>query len=183
MIKTSYKVALGGIVSSLSLITMIMGGIIPGLEYTIPAVSGMLLSVIVIEIGMKWAFLTYAGVALLTFFIVPNKESGLLFITFLGYYPVLKSAVETWIKSSALRWIVKIAVFNIALVAYYKLVMWLVTSPELADSMDELGRYAAYILAAFANIVFVVYDIALTRVIYNLYIKWLRKKVIRHIEK
>lgn len=182
MMKTSYKVALGGIISSLSLLTMILGGIIPGLEYTVPAIAGMLLVIIVIEIGLRWAFLTYIGVALLTFFIVPNKESGLLFIAFLGYYPVLKSVLETKLKKRYLQWMSKLIVFNIALAVYYRLVMWLVAAPELAESVDELGRYALYILAAAANAVFIVYDIALTRII-NTYLKWFRKKIARHINK
>lgn len=182
MMKTSYKVALGGIISSLSLITMLLGGIIPGLEYTIPAIAGMMFIIIVIEISLRWAFLTYIGVALLTFFIVPNKESGLLFITFLGYYPALKSVIETRIKSMSLQWIVKLMVFNAALVVYYKLVMWLVAAPELSESIDELGRYALYILAALANFVFILYDVALTRII-NAYLKWFRKKIVRHINK
>lgn len=182
MMKTSYKVALGGIISSLSLITMLLGGIIPGLEYTIPAFAGMMLIIIVIEISLRWAFLTYIGVAMLTFFIVPNKESGLLFITFLGYYPVLKSVIETRLKRMQLQWVVKLLVFNAALVVYYKLVMWFVAAPELSESVEELGKYALYILGALANVVFLLYDVALTRII-SVYLKWFRKKIVRHINK
>lgn len=182
MKKTSYKVALGGIVSALSLVTMIMSSLFPGLEYAIPAFAGILLIIIVIEIGLGWAFLTYAGLALLTFFIVPNKEAGLLFITFMGYYPILKSVLETKIKLRPLQWASKLAVFNAAVILYYKLVMLLVSSPELSESIEEFGRYALPILLAAANIVFVIYDIAVTSLITS-YVKWFRRKIIRHLDK
>ena len=182
MKKTSYKVALGGIVSSMSLVTMILASVIPGLEYAIPAFSGILLIIIVIEISLRWALLTYVGVALLSFFVVPNKEAALLFIAFMGYYPILKSVIETKCKHISLQWASKIIVFNIAIFVYYKLVMAFVAAPELLESMDELGRYALPVLMGAANIVFVIYDIALTRLI-TMYIKWFRKKIIRHINK
>ncbi|MBP1573201.1 MAG: hypothetical protein J6A55_05325 [Oscillospiraceae bacterium] len=180
--KVSYKVALGGIVSALSLVAMIMSGVIPGLEYAIPAFAGIVLVIIVIEIGMSWAFLTYAGVALLSFFVVPNKEASLLFITFMGYYPIIKSVFETKIKARPLQWFVKIILFNIALVVYYNLVMLLVSSPELKQSIDEIGKFALPLLIGAANVVFVIYDIAVTNLI-TMYIKWFRKKVIRHLDK
>ena len=182
MKKTSYKVALGGIVSALSLVTMILAAVIPGLEYAIPAFAGILLIIIVIEISLGWAFLTYVGVAILSFFIVPNKEAGLLFITFMGYYPILKSVIETKIKSRQLQWVSKVIVFNIAVFVYYKLVMLLVSSPELGQSLEEIGKYAIPILLAGANVVFVIYDIAVTNLVTS-YVKWFRKKIIRHLDK
>lgn len=182
MKKTSYKVALGGIVSALSLVAMIMSAVIPGLEYAIPAFAGIVLVIIVIEIGLSWAFLTYIGVALLSFFIVPNKEASLLFIAFMGYYPIIKSVFESKIKHRPIQWSVKILLFNVALVVYYNLVMLLVSSPELKQSIDEIGRYALPLLIGLANVVFVIYDIAVTNLI-TMYIKWFRRKIIRHLSK
>lgn len=173
----SYKVALGGIISAMSLLVMLLASIIPGLEYATPAFAGMLLVIIVIEISMRWAFLTYAAIALLVFFLVPNKESGLLFIAFLGYYPILKSVLETRIKRTAAQWAVKLLIFNISVMIYYKLVMMLVVSPEIADTESKLGEYALYILLCFANIVFIIYDIAMTRIV-TVYVKWFRRKVL-----
>lgn len=177
MKRRSYKVALGGIVSAMSLLVMLMGSVFPGLEYATPAFAGMLFVMIVIEIGVSWAWVTYACVALLVFFVVPNKESALLFIAFLGYYPILKSVFETKLKGGALQWFSKLAVFNAAVLAYYKLVMLLVASPELGKTAEELGKYALYILLALANGVFVIYDVALTKVI-SLYEKQFRKKIL-----
>ncbi len=182
MKRTSYKVALGGIVSALSLVTMLLASVIPGLEYAIPAFAGILLIIIVIEIGLRWAFLTYIGVAILSFFVVPNKESGLLFITFLGYYPILKSVIETKIKRKQFQWAVKLLLFNLSVIIYYNLVMLLVSSPELKDSLDEIGKFAVPILLAAANVVFVIYDIAVTNLVTS-YLKWFRKKIIRHLDK
>lgn len=182
MKKKSYKIALGGVVSSLSLVVMLLASVIPGLEYTIPALAGILLIVIVIEINLRWALLSYVAVALLTFFIVPNKESGLLYITFMGYYPIIKSVFETKIKPRAGQWAAKFALFNAALVVYYQLVKLLVVSQELTESLGKYGKYSLVIMLGLANVVFLVYDVALTNII-TAYMKWFRKKFIKHIDK
>ena len=60
--------------------------------------------------------------------------------------------------------------------------MLLVSSPELKQSIDEIGKFALPLLIGAANVVFVIYDIAVTNLI-TMYIKWFRKKVIRHLDK
>ena len=49
----SGKVALGGMVTALCVVLMFLTGVIPIATYALPAVSGVLLVVIVIEMGAK----------------------------------------------------------------------------------------------------------------------------------
>ena len=66
----------------------------PLLVYALPALAGSLLVIIVIEISMKWAFVTYTTVGILSLFTTSNKEAAVLFIMYLGYYPIVISLFE-----------------------------------------------------------------------------------------
>ena len=48
----------------------------------------------VIEIGRKWAFTAYIVISILSIFILPDKETAMMFVGFFGYFPVLKSMIE-----------------------------------------------------------------------------------------
>ena len=51
----SFKVSLGGIVSALSLVLMIISGITISMEYAIPMITGALLMMLVVEFGKGFA--------------------------------------------------------------------------------------------------------------------------------
>lgn len=174
---SSFNVALGGICGALAVIAMLVTAIVPVLDFAMPAIAGAIMAVIVIEINKKWAIVTYVAVALVSLLIVPSKEVSLLFIMFLGYYPIVKSLFES-IKKVSVQWILKIVLFNVSVVFYYQITAKLVTSSELMSEADEIGKYGLLFILAFANVTFVIYDIALTRVI-SMYINWFRKKYLR----
>ena len=178
--RLSFKVSLGGIVTAVCLLLMFMTGIMPLLSYTLPAVAGVLMVVVVIEINRKWAIVNYISVGLLSLLITPDKEAVILFIFFLGYYPILKSFVEK-IKSIVLEWIVKIVIFNIAIISAYYIIINVVGITDLIDEFTALGEFAVPIMLAGVTVVFVIYDIALTSVISS-YINWFRPKFLRRFK-
>ena len=92
--KNSYRVALGGLITALSILFLLMTGFIPFGTYALPTLAGAVLVAIVIEFGSKTALLTYMAVSLLAIFITPDREAALLFIMFFGYYPILKEKLE-----------------------------------------------------------------------------------------
>lgn len=177
--KVSYKVSLGGIISALSLFFMFLTGFMPLFVYLIPALTGAMLLIVYVEINAKWAFITYVSVALLCLFITPDKEASLLYIMFLGYYPLLKMFIEK-IRNSVLKWILKLTIYNIMIVAYYQIIVRVVVNVDLVKEMDEFGKYGAIIFLGITNIVFIVYDIAVSR-LKDLYVKWFRKKILQKI--
>jgi len=161
------RVAFGGIVSALSLVCMFLSGIFPFAEYTCPALAGMLLTVLVMEFGQGTAWTAYGAVALLSLLLVPNRESSLLFCFFFGHYPILKALLER-IPLRAAEWAVKIAVFNVCVLAAYGLMVYgLGMSAVLKDAaIGGLSLRASLILLlAAGNGVFVLYDVTLTRLI------------------
>ena len=142
---------MGGIASALCLLLMLLT-IIPIATYTMPALAGMVLIVVVIENGYSTAAMVYAAVSFLSLFICPDKEAAVLFVGFFGYYPILKGKLEK-IRSRALEYAAKFLVFNIAVIASYLVIIY---------------------------VVFWIYDVALSRII-TAYREVLRKKIFRRI--
>ena len=167
--KNSSKTAMGGMISALSLVIMLLTAVIPYLEYALPAMSGILLVLMVIEINKKWAFGVYAAVGILSLLLATDKEAAVMYVAFFGYYPVIKAVLESKLPRIA-EWIVKFLIFNVTMVASYFVLIG-VFGISMED-MNELGKYGPLILLALGNVVFLVFDIAITRIATLYIIKW-----------
>lgn len=174
---TAFKVALGGICSAVCLLSMFCSGFLPMLSYTIPTFAGFLMVVMIVEADKNWAIATYVAVSLLCIFVTPNYEATLLFILFMGYYPILKFYLDKK-KNKVLVWICKYAIFNAAIVIFFFAFQYIFTSVDMMEGMEMFGKYAVLVLWIAANIFFLIYDYALTQLI-NVYINWFRKKILR----
>ena len=175
--KLALRISLGGITTAICLALMFCTGMFPMLDYTIPAFAGFLMVIMIVEAGAKWAFVTYASTSALCLIITPNYEASMMFIMFMGYYPILKFYLDR-IKHRALSWVIKYLVFNAAIILFYYVSMYLITSEELMEDMNMFGRYTIYILWAAANVCFLVYDYLLGQLI-ELYVNWFRKKILK----
>lgn len=170
-----YKVALGGVISSLCILAMFLTGVAPFLYLTLPMIAGALLTVIVVEVNASWAFLTYVSVSLLSLFVTFDKEAAIIFILFFGHYPILKHKIEQ-IHAKFLKIIIKFAVFNICIVADYQITIHLLGISDFMDDFALLGQYGIYILWALSNIFFIFYDYVLTGIV-DIYLKHLKPKI------
>lgn len=166
--KQSSKTAVCGMVAALSVVIMMLT-VIPVMTYSAPAFAGILLMVIVIEINKKWAFGVYVAVGILSLLLAADKEAAVMYVAFFGYYPIIKAILESKLPK-ILEWVSKFLIFNVTMVASY-FVLIRVFGLSM-DDMNELGKYGPLILLAMGNVVFVVFDIAITRLA-TLYIyKW-----------
>ena len=93
-IMKSKKVAFGAVVAALSLVFMLLTAVLPVGTYALPCFAGILLVIIVIEFGVPWAVGVYAGVSVLSFLLVSDKEAALYYALILGNYPILKNFFE-----------------------------------------------------------------------------------------
>ncbi len=167
--KQSSKCAIGGIVASLSLVLMISVAVVPFLTYALPAVAGAVMIFAVIEINKKWAFGIYAAVAILGIFLVPDKEVAVMYLAFFGYYPILKALIESKC-GRVLEWTLKIVSFLATIVlSYFLMIKFMGVT---IDEMDSWGMWAVPILLGMGTFAFIIYDIALTRLIYIYNLKW-----------
>ena len=87
--RASYRVALGGICTGLAVLMLLLSGVFPMMEYAFPAIAGLFLVPLVLEVGCSTALAAYAAAAVLGILLSPNREGALLFLFFFGYYPVV----------------------------------------------------------------------------------------------
>ena len=107
---------------------------------------------IILEIGVKWGWMSYACVALLSLLITPSMEAKVLFIAFFGYYPVLKALIER-LRKIWLEWIIKLAVFNLTMIGAYWIMLTFLGLP--ADSFEIFGLDLPFVILAIGNVAFV----------------------------
>lgn len=132
----------------------------PYLTYAVPAIAGLFVMIIVIELGCKWALLSYFASAILTI-LFAETESKILYICFFGIYPILKCLIEK-IAKPYLEMLIKIIVFNICVIGAYFII-----SKLLMFGYSEIFgniRYGVFALFLFANIVFIIYDFAISKI-------------------
>lgn len=178
--KQSSKVALGGMVAALSVALMFLTAI-PAMTFALPALAGALLILVVIEIHKRWAFMVYVAVAILALLMVPDRSAAVMYAMFFGYYPVIKALLESKLPK-ALEWVCKLAVFNMAIVAAYCVITFAFGIPlDELDFFSEKGipvAAALAILLTAANLIFLLYDFALSKTVDAYLHRW-RKRFLR----
>lgn len=170
--KSSYKVALGGVIAALCLVLMFLTAVFPLLNMALPLYAGMLITVVAVEINCSWAFVTYAVVSVLAFFVTPDKEAWLFFTMFFGYYPVLKACFDKF-RLRFLRILCKLAVFNIAIVTAFYILTKVLGTFDMMEEFGFLKEWAVPALLIFGNIIFLFYDYTL-EIVVLCYKKWFR---------
>jgi len=141
-----------------AVVVLYFGTFIPAMRLTIVAIAALFTAVTVIEGGLKYGTLCFAAVSLLGFFILPDRVGALLYITFFGAYPLVKSMAERR-KSVMIQWVIKGIVFLLVLTLYLTLLSELILGAIFAESWGTPIIYAGGILA------FIVYDIGMSKLI------------------
>lgn len=157
----SYRVALGGIVSALCLLTMFLAGIIAPLYIVFPMIAGCLMMIIAVEVSRGWAMLTYISVSLLSLLVTFDKEAALLFILFFGHYPILRMYLQK-IRFGLLRKALKFLIFNGCILAYFWITVYIFGLDQMLEEMGDFGKYGGFIMLAMADAIFILYDLNLT---------------------
>ena len=167
--KTSVKISMGGIVAALSLVLMFLTSVIPFGTYAFPTFAGILLVLIVLNLGYCYAVAVYIIVAVLSFLLVTDKEAALLFAIFLGYYPIVKGLIER-IHSKILQYAVKILLFNICMIGAFFIGTALLSIPK--ESFEIFGVYLPWLFLVIGNFAFIIYDLCVTRLVTIYLLKW-----------
>lgn len=170
--RKSSKTALGGIIAALSLVLMLVSNFIPFLTYALPAVAGAVLMIMVIEINRRWAFCSYVAVSLLSLMILADKETAMMYVAFFGYYPIAKNIFESHLPAFWEK-LCKFLLFNIAVVVAYAIIIYVFNLP--IDELEEYGKWAVPVLLLMGNIIFVLYDYLLTKLV-TIYLKLWRRR-------
>lgn len=175
----SVRVAVGGVFGALALAMMLLGSVLPAAAIAAPAAAGILIVPVAIELGMKTGWLLYGAIGLLSAVVVPDKEMALLFLFFLGYYPLAKARIER-LRGRGRQRAVKFVLFNGAILLLYSLILFVFPLPAVAAEFEGMGRAFALALLALGNVTFALYDVAVARVI-GLYCARLRPRLLHNL--
>ena len=169
--------AVCGMMSALSIVLMFITTFISVLMYVLPIVTGLIVFFISEFAHKKWALGVFFTTAFLSLVLLADKEAGLTYALFFGYYPLIKHSVEKLPK--ALAWGVKLVLFNIAAVCIG--VIGVVVFSVSAEEYKELGAFTIPLLLGLANVAFVFYDVAFSK--YTGVLKYLAQKTQKSILK
>ena len=168
--KTSFdkKIVVAGVLAALSVIILYLGCAIEVLDLTMSAIVSLLVVVIVIEMGYKYAWMTYIATSILSIILLPQKSPAIFYACFMGFYPIIKSYLER-INSALARWIIKLVVGNAALA-----LMFILMSLFLPDEFE--GGWLMLVTYLLGIIAFLMYDVALSKLI-TLYFVRIRDRI------
>ena len=167
--KTSVKVSLGGVVAALSLVLMFLTSVIPFGTFAFPTFAGMLLVLLVINLGYGYAAAVYFVTAVLSLLLLTDKEAALYYAAFLGFYPIVKSLIER-IRSKTLQYMIKLILFNACMIAAFFIGINLLSVPK--ESFSFFDVYLPWVFLILGNVVFIVYDLCVTRLVTIYLLKW-----------
>ena len=154
--------------AALGVVMLSLGALIEIIDISMAVLASLLCIVAVIEYGGGAPWMVYGVTAILSLILMP-RTPALFYALFFGFYPILKEKFER--KPKVIAWVLKETVFNISLALMGLAAIYLVLGPNnsLVDPL-YIG-----IVVALAEIVFILYDVALTRLI-TFYILYLRKR-------
>jgi len=161
------RLAVSAILSALGVVLLSLGAVLQVMDISMAVIASLCVTVAVIEYGKAAPWLIYAATGALSLILIPTNSAAAMYILFFGFYPIIKEKLEK--RKRAVSWILKEAVFNIAMA------VMLVASKLLLTAGASEPWYFYLIFAVLAEIAFPLYDIALTRMI-TLYIFKLRSK-------
>ena len=176
----SFNISYCCISVALSVISM-FAALVPAMTYALPAIAGIILWTINVQISRKWALLSYAACALLCLILVPEIEANLYFIAFFGFYPSIRDFIEK-AKPKFLSYIIKLLLFNIMIVLAFQLLCLIISADKILDGLEDFGDYAVYVFWGTANFAFIVYDLCLNSIFYA-FNKWVKPKLSRMIKR
>ena len=154
----SKPIALGGIMAALAVVIMCLGGIIPIATYICPMLCALLLATVLNFTGKRIAWAWYGAVSLLSLLLGPDKEAAAVFV-FLGYYPIIKP----WLDQRKLPVLWKLALFNVAILALYGLLIFLFQMEQVVREFHELGAVLTAVTLLLGNVVLFMLDVLLNR--------------------
>ena len=153
------RTALGGVLAAGSLAVMWLACIAPSGRLGLTAAAGLFPVGAVIAAGRPAGLLCWGAASVLGLLLLPDKGVALMYLCFLGLYPAVKSRMEN-AKSRVIEWLGKFAFFNVALS-----ICWFVFRALFLPALPQWLGEKTWLVYVAGNVAFLVYDIALTRLI------------------
>lgn len=165
---TSKNMALGGLLTALTMVVLYLTLLIPTNTLTLLTIASFMAPLALIRGDLKTAWLVYICSAILAFFMLP-LNTAFLYAIFFGCYGIFKSLIEK-LDKLLLENILKFILFNILFFISLTLFKDLI-SPEVFKSFATINLPVSpnLILWGGAQISFFIFDYALTLLIDGYY--------------
>ena len=178
----SWSVALCGVTVAVSVVLMLLGAIIPVAMFIAPAAGGILIGAVAEECGRRSAWTAFGAASVLGLLFVPDKETALVFVLLLGYYPLVKPRLDR-LRLAPVRLGAKLLLCNGAVAAQYALVLLLFPADEAAPTAQAAALALAAVTLVLGNVAFLLLDRALASLLRVYRLLWqprLHKMLGRH---
>ena len=153
------EIARGGLLTAAAVALLYIGGTVTYIGPAACLMAGVTSAVPLLRRArLKTAVTLYLAVSILSALLVPRKIEVAAYILFCGLYPIVKFCVECYAPRRR-QMDLKLAYFNIMLVIAAALAIF-VFLPQFS-----LSGFRLLVVWVAANIVFVIYDVALSRLI------------------
>lgn len=167
MEKHNNKLTFCAMMVALGVVVMLLGSLLPGMRLTVAALAGMIAVLAVIRGSLGYGILTVLATAILSFLLLPSKEVALIYVAFFGPYTIVKNLIER-IHWQPVEWILKLLFCGVITI------MLLVVSGSLLNLVPAMLTKHIWLLLPMILFVFVLYDIAFSKIIAYLFehIRW-----------
>ena len=154
-------IALAGLLSAVALVFLLIAGVIPSGWTGVTAVAGLAVGVAISAAGYLSGLFCYLVSGLLALLLVPAKQVAVLYLCLFGIYPLIKSKLER-LKVRALEYVLKLAYFNLILVALYHLAFALLFA-RIGEGLNPALPLLPLLMLS-GSVIFLFYDFAFSRV-------------------
>lgn len=166
--RTKY-LTVSAMLSALGVVILSLGALVDVLDITTAVVASFLIIYAVIEMGGAYPWLIWLVTSCLSLLLLPQKTPALFYALFAGFYPILKEKLER--LRDLIAYPLKLLVFHLSLGGI------VVTVRLFFPSLLESGAawWMPLLLYFAALLCFLIYDLALTRLISYYLIKLQRR--------
>ncbi len=153
------SIAIGGMMTALALVLLLIASLSPGGRLVLTALSGVVGAVVIVRCGLGIGVLSWIAVSLLSLLLLPTKGCAILYAVFFGPYALLKNCMERQ-GNRILEWILKLAFCVVVAAALFNF-----SSAVLGLFPTALAEHVEFFLPVVV-IGFVIYDIVFSKLLY-----------------
>ena len=153
------RLTLSALLCALGVLILALGSLFEVVDLTVAVLASFLCVWAVIELGGVYPWMVWAVTSVVALLLLPLKTPALFYAIAFGFYPIVKEKAEK--RSTVISWVIKLVTLHVSL-ALSVLGLWLLT-PALFEGTLQILLLIGFYVACL--VLFVIYDVALTRVI------------------
>ena len=162
------RLTFAAILSALGVVLLGLGSFVEVLDLSAAVLASVFVAYAMIELRGPYPYLIYGVTALLSLLLWQTRTAALAYLLFAGYYPIIKYHLESRL-GKVLSFVLKVVVFLVGGTA--TALLW--GGLLMPGALQQLAAFWWWLLLL--PVVFVLYDLALTRLI-TLYLLRLRRR-------